>query len=76
MHWGLRQDSHRQSHLWRAVPRGAPDTGGRRIGSLGQDVARFHGGPNVQANLVWSCLWCNTWPSERVPAATDRGAIP
>ena len=48
---------------------------GRRIGSLGHVVARFHGGLNTPANLVWSCLWCNTWPSERVRGATDRGAV-
>jgi hypothetical protein len=48
---------------------------GRRIGSLGHRVARFHGGLNTPPNLVWSCLWCNTWPSERVSGATDRGAI-
>jgi hypothetical protein len=48
---------------------------GRRIGSLGHIVARFNGGLNVPANLAWSCMWCNTWVSERSPGATDRGAI-
>lgn len=48
---------------------------GRRIGSLGHDVARFHGGANATANLVWSCLWCNTWQQERTRGATDRGGI-
>ncbi|PZS40765.1 MAG: hypothetical protein DLM62_01115 [Pseudonocardiales bacterium] len=46
---------------------------GRRIGSLGHVVARFHGGTNTPDNLAWSCLWCNTWQSERIPGATDRG---
>lgn len=48
---------------------------GRRIGSLGHNVARFHGGANAVTNLVWSCLWRNTWQQERTPGATDRGAI-
>lgn len=34
---------------------------GRRIGALdGTD---------------WSCLWCATWPTERIPGARDHGAI-
>jgi hypothetical protein len=48
---------------------------GRRIGSLGHRVARFNGGPNAPGNLAWACLWCNTWPSERRPGATDHGGI-
>lgn len=48
---------------------------GRRIGSLGHIVGRFHGGANTLDNLAWSCLWCNTWQSERTPGATDHGAI-
>lgn len=48
---------------------------GRRIGSLDHFVARIDGGPNTIDNLRWSCHWCNTWPSERIPGATDHGAI-
>jgi hypothetical protein len=48
---------------------------GRRIGSLGHRLARFHGGANNPANLCWSCLWCNTWPTERRPGATDHGGF-
>jgi hypothetical protein len=48
---------------------------GRRIGSLGHRVARFNGGSNAPGNLGWVCLWCNTWPSERRPGATDHGGI-
>jgi hypothetical protein len=59
-------------------PNGRPEPWahiGRRIGSLGHRLARFNGGTNDAANLCWSCLWCNTWPSERRPGATDRGGI-
>jgi hypothetical protein len=48
---------------------------GRRIGSLGHRVARFNGGSNARDNLSWACLWCNTWPQERRPGATDYGGI-
>jgi hypothetical protein len=48
---------------------------GRRIGSLGHRIARFNGGQNDPDNLFWSCLWCNTWPSERRNGAIDHGAI-
>ncbi|WP_157752010.1 hypothetical protein [Actinoplanes derwentensis] len=48
---------------------------GRRIGSLGHRLARFNGGDNDRDNLYWCCLWCNTWPSERRPGATDHGAV-
>lgn len=48
---------------------------GRRIGSLGHLVARFHGGDNDIDNLKWSCLWCNVWPDERIEGAKDHGAI-
>ena len=61
-----------------SLPNGAPlpwEQVGRRIGSLAHVVARVTGGKNTPANLVWSCLWCNTWPSERKPGATDRGAV-
>jgi len=47
---------------------------GRRIGSLGHLLSRFHGGSNTMDNLVWSCLWCNTWQTERTARATDHGA--
>ncbi len=46
---------------------------GRRIGSLGHRTSRFQGGANAQDNLVWSCLWCNTWADQRVPGAVDHG---
>jgi len=46
---------------------------GRRIGSLGHRISRFQGGSNHPENLVWSCLWCNTWPDQRVPGALDHG---
>lgn len=46
---------------------------GRRIGSLGHKLARFNGGSNNPQNLCWSCLWCNTWPTERRPGAADHG---
>src|SRR5688500_17717862 len=45
---------------------------GRRIGSLDHIVPRIDGGTNTPSNLVWSCHWCNTWPSERTPGATDH----
>lgn len=48
---------------------------GRRIGSLSHRRSRFEGGANTGENLVWSCLWCNTWPSERTPGASDRGGL-
>lgn len=48
---------------------------GRRIGSLDHVVGRAFGGANTSSNLVWACLWCNTWDSERRPGATDHGAI-
>lgn len=48
---------------------------GRRIGSLDHRVARFDGGSNAPVNLAWTCLWCNTWPSERQPGAVDHGGI-
>jgi len=48
---------------------------GRRIGSLGHRIARFNGGSNAPENLCWSCLWCNTWPSERRPGVTDHGGL-
>lgn len=48
---------------------------GRRIGSLGHRIARFNGSSNSPDNLCWSCLWCNTWPEDRRPGATDHGAV-
>lgn len=48
---------------------------GRRIGSLGHREARFNGGSNAPGNLCWACLWCNTWPGERRPRASDHGGI-
>jgi hypothetical protein len=48
---------------------------GRRIGSLGHRIARFNDGSNAPGNLCWSCLWCNTWPSERRIGATDHGGL-
>jgi 5-methylcytosine-specific restriction endonuclease McrA len=55
------------------LPRGPWGYIGRRIGSLGHKVARFNGGPNTPANLAWCCMWCNTWPEERIKGATDHG---
>ncbi len=46
---------------------------GRRIGSLEHSKARSQGGDNLIENLAWSCLWCNTWPSERRLGALDHG---
>lgn len=46
---------------------------GRRIGSLEHLTSRFSGGDNDRSNLAWSCLWCNTWETERRPLATDHG---
>lgn len=48
---------------------------GRRIGSLEHKRMRFEGGDNDAANLAWCCLWCNTWPNERRPGATDHGGL-
>lgn len=71
-------------------PNGAPVAWadvGRRIGSLDHivslcDVGTWPApgltptaGTNEPPNLVWSCLWCNTWPSERRAGADDHGAI-
>jgi hypothetical protein len=46
---------------------------GRRIGSLQHLKCRLEGGDNDAANLVWACLWCNVWPSERRQLAIDHG---
>jgi hypothetical protein len=46
---------------------------GRRIGSLDHIKPRSSGGDNNRENLCWCCMWCNTWPSERIPGATDHG---
>lgn len=54
-------------------PRGPWGHVGRRIGSLGHRVARFNDGPNTPGNLDWCCMWCNTWPEERIRGATDHG---
>jgi hypothetical protein len=59
-----------------SMPNGAPapwEAVGRRIGSLSHRVSLINGGPNITRNLVWSCLWCNTWFSERVVGAPDHG---
>jgi hypothetical protein len=45
---------------------------GRRVGSLGHVIGRIHGGSNAVDNLVWSCLWCNTWQEDRRLGATDH----
>jgi hypothetical protein len=42
---------------------------GRRIGSLDH----VNSAENHPDNLAWCCLWCNTWPQERRPSATDHG---
>lgn len=55
------------------LPRGGWGHVGRRIGSLGHNVSRFHGGDNDASNLSWVCMWCNTWPEERRQGATDHG---
>ena len=57
-------------------PDGAPvpwDTVGRRIGSLATGSAGSTVADNTRENLVWSCLWCNTWLGERRPGGTDHG---
>jgi hypothetical protein len=33
----------------------------------------LRGRRTVPGNLGWSCLWCNTWQSERTPGAIDHG---
>lgn len=48
---------------------------GRRIGSLDHLLPRSSGGDNELSNLVWSCLWCNTWPKERRAMAGDHGGF-
>lgn len=48
---------------------------GRRIGSIEHLKGRASGGDNDLDNLRWCCLWCNTWKTERIPGATDHGAI-
>jgi hypothetical protein len=48
---------------------------GRRIGSLEHLARRVDGGGNKLSNLVWACLWCNTWPEERRRGATDHGGF-
>lgn len=59
-------------------PNGAPAMWaqvGRRIGSLEHRHWRAFGGDNHRSNLAWSCLWCNTWESERRRGATDHGGF-
>jgi phage FluMu protein Com len=59
-------------------PDGAPmswDAVGRRVGRLGHVVPRVRGGPNTPDNLIWQCLWCNTWPLEATPGASDHGGF-
>lgn len=59
-------------------PDGAPDRWaqiGRRCGSLDHSTWRAYGGDNDLSNLGWSCLWCNTWVSERKKRAKDHGGF-
>lgn len=49
---------------------------GRRIGSLEHKKMRVDSGDNELDNFAWCCMWCNTWPGERKPGATDHGGIP
>lgn len=61
-----------------SVEKGKPDrwaSVGRRIGSLDHLQSRFEGGSNELANLAWCCLWCNTWPRERVSGAINSGGL-
>jgi hypothetical protein len=51
------------------------DAVGRRIGSLDHSDTRVGGGSNAAGNMRWACLWCNTWPNQRIPGATDHGGI-
>lgn len=64
-------------------PNGAPlpwEAVGRRIGSL-EHVTPLAGprwsdhGTNTADNLVWACLWCNTWEAERTWHAEDHGGF-
>jgi hypothetical protein len=48
---------------------------GRRIGSLEHVESYPDGRINELTNLRWSCLWCNTWPSERHYNAVDHGGF-
>lgn len=48
---------------------------GRRIGSLEHIRPRLKRGTNGAANLVWACLWCNTWETERIKGARDHGGF-
>jgi hypothetical protein len=48
---------------------------GRRIGTLGHKLSRFHAGGNHPDNLCWACMWCNTWVSERTMGALDHGGL-
>lgn len=61
-----------------STPTGQPlpwEQVGRRIGSLSHVVSLFDGGTNTPDNLVWSCLWCNTWRDEGRLGATDHGGL-
>lgn len=51
------------------------EAGGRRVGSLDHSDTRVGGGSNAKKNTRWSCLWCNTWPNQRIPGAIDHGGI-
>ncbi len=53
-------------------PPGPWGEAGRRIGSLGHRAPRFTGASTL-AGLAWCCMWCNTWPEERIAGATDHG---
>ena len=59
-------------------PNGAPapwDPLGRRVGSLGHRLQRVRGGPNTPDNLIWQCLWCNTWEKDAKQGSTDHQAF-
>ena len=59
-------------------PNGAPapwEAVGRRVGSLGHVVQRVRQGSNTPDNLIWQCLWCNTWPKEANWGATTSGGF-
>jgi hypothetical protein len=66
------------------APGGPWDATGRRIGTIDHVQQRGVAAPwageeahlwNIVENLVWCCMWCNTWTSERRPGATDHGGL-
>jgi hypothetical protein len=55
------------------VPQGVPwTTIGRRLGSLEHRDKKLG---HTFTNLAWACMWCNTYPAERIPNAKCHGAI-